>query len=381
MALSVPTLIVYTAVLMLVITGALVLPSTRGQGRRWLMAASLPFLVGFLAAAVFGLDYAFPSQWLETVGVTFVIAAFSAGWYVVRNFTGRSARLALALLFPFSYALLSALIFIPWQLEAAEAVYRTAATLVLNGLIARDLAPGRAPELPSRPVLRGVFLIFAVLAAFRIVLSPWLPSPLGAATSQAWSVAAYNFGIVIQALVTAVLLVALAREREAARNEAMSLQDPMTGALNRRALERHGAVVAIGGQPLTVLAFDLDHFKRINDRFGHSVGDAVICTAVETARSVLREDDAVFRLGGEEFACVLRGVTPEVGVSVAERLCRSFEEAGRNVAGQRVGATMSVGIASAPAGAAIDLEDLIAEADRGLYRAKNRGRNQVAEAA
>jgi len=381
LALSIPTVIAYTAALMAVIAVALVMPSLRGQGRRWLLTASLPFLIGFLAAIVLAVDYASPNVWLSTLGVTLVIAAFSTGWHVVRGFGDRPARPGWVVLIPLSYAVLNLLVFDPWNLVSLEALYRAATVLGLNLMMAREMLPGRAQDLPSRPLMRGVFHGFAALAALRMVLFAWLPSPLGAAPSQVWSVATYNFAIVTQAIVTAVLFVALTRENAASRSEAMSLRDPMTGALNRRALEQQSASLGSGSRPVTVLVFDLDHFKRINDRFGHRVGDTVICAAVETARGILRKEDLVFRLGGEEFACVLRDVTGEDGFLIAERLRRTFEEDGWEVAGQRVEATMSVGIASAPAGPPVDLNGLIAEADRGLYRAKRRGRNQVAEGA
>ena len=365
---------------MIVLAIAVVLQGIQGAGRRWSVPASLPFVIGFLAATAFALEATFPSDWIEMIGVTLVITAFSTGWHVVRTFIGFPVRYLYVLLIPFAHILLSVLVFFPWQLDNMASVYRTANMLALNMIIARELAPGRAPELPSRLLLRAVFLIFAATSALRIIFSSWLPSPLGTATFEVWSMATYNITIVFQAVVTAVLLVAMIREREASISEAIALHDPMTGALNRRALEQHSAKFSFNEQPLTVLAFDLDHFKNINDRFGHSVGDAVICTAVETARSILRKDDVVFRLGGEEFACVLLGVTTDSGFLIAERLCRNFERAGQEVAGQKVEATMSIGVASAAPGTSIALQELIAEADRGLYIAKHQGRNCVAEA-
>jgi len=381
LALSISTVIAYTAILMVVIAVALVLPGTRGRRRRWLLAASLPFFIGCLSAATFLAERTFPGPWLETLGIALAIAAYSTGWHVVRGFAGRPANPAWAAAIPLSYAAMNLLVFHPRGLEVAEVLYRAGVMLVLNLLMAREMASGRAENLPSRPLLHGVFSAFAALAALRIALAYWLPSPLGAAPPQAWAVVAYNLSVVTQALLTAMLLVALAREADIFRSDALSLEDPMTGALNRRALKRHGAALTAGNRPLTVFVFDLDHFKQVNDRFGHLVGDTVICAAVETARKTLRKEDAVFRLGGEEFACVLRDVTPEAGFSIAERLCRGFEKAGQEVAGHRVEATMSVGVASAPAGVPVHLDDLIARADRGLYAAKRRGRNQVVEAA
>jgi diguanylate cyclase (GGDEF)-like protein len=125
---------------------------------------------------------------------------------------------------------------------------------------------------------------------------------------------------------------------------------------------------------VTVLAFDLDHFKSINDRFGHAVGDEVLRLFASVAATNMRVTDFVARLGGEEFAAIVSG-TLEEGIIIAERLRVAFETAGRTVAGRYLGATVSVGVAAHAAPTNIDA--LLARADEALYAAKYAGRNRV----
>src|SRR5262249_16946666 len=123
-----------------------------------------------------------------------------------------------------------------------------------------------------------------------------------------------------------------------------------------------------------MLAFDLDHFKSINDRFGHALGDDVIKLFASTANSSLRLTDFVVRLGGEEFVAIMPG-TLEDGLVVGERIRAAFENAGRPGGGRHGGRTGSVGVAAHESAANIDA--LLARADAALYAAKANGRNRV----
>ena len=155
--------------------------------------------------------------------------------------------------------------------------------------------------------------------------------------------------------------------------------DHLTGLLNRRAFldsalslcARHGAL----GQPVTMLMLDLDHFKSINDRFGHAIGDEVLRVFATGARSSMRGSDIVGRLGGEEFAVIVPEPM-EFAARIAERLRAAFEDAGVNIAGHAIGATVSIGAAMSYE-PVTDIGALIARADAALYRAKHDGRNRV----
>jgi len=122
--------------------------------------------------------------------------------------------------------------------------------------------------------------------------------------------------------------------------------------------------------------FDLDHFKIVNDTYGHSVGDAVLKQFCDIVAGVLRSTDLFGRMGGEEFAVLLPAASIEVALLRAERIRLTFADECRFVRGHRVNATVSGGVSvSAEGGQTLDA--LLEEADVALYRAKAEGRNRV----
>jgi diguanylate cyclase (GGDEF)-like protein len=129
-------------------------------------------------------------------------------------------------------------------------------------------------------------------------------------------------------------------------------------------------------KPTAVLLIDLDHFKSINDRFGHAIGDRVLETFAETARQCIRSTDLLGRLGGEEFAIVLYNVDSENSLILAEQIRLAFEQATLDVDGRPLNATISIGIVHCQ-NPVLDMAQLLAQADQALYFAKERGRNRV----
>ena len=127
-------------------------------------------------------------------------------------------------------------------------------------------------------------------------------------------------------------------------------------------------------KPISVLAFDLDHFKSINDRFGHATGDAMLQLFASVVRTTMRVDDIIGRLGGEEFVAFLPCPVSDAAAA-ADRVRVAFQAASNKGDRGHVPATVSIGVASgAPA---TTTETLIARADTALYRAKSSGRNRV----
>ncbi len=175
--------------------------------------------------------------------------------------------------------------------------------------------------------------------------------------------------------------IALAQLQHANRElQRLAATDPLTGAANRRHFRDQAQVEISRAKrhhlPLSVLAMDLDHFKSINDRYGHPAGDEILKTFVTEVKDVLRPGDLVGRFGGEEFMVLLPGSTEEAAAGVAERLRRVVEQMRVAVDGDLLQVTVSIGVArhgldgDAP-------EDLFKVADERLYQAKMRGRNQV----
>ena len=129
-------------------------------------------------------------------------------------------------------------------------------------------------------------------------------------------------------------------------------------------------------RPTAVLLIDLDHFKSINDRFGHALGDRVLEIFTDAARKSMRASDLIGRLGGEEFAAMLHDTSRDKAVAVAERIRESFAQIAQDVDGHPVCATVSIGIVHCEA-PVLDVPELLAQADQALYFAKERGRNRV----
>lgn len=160
-----------------------------------------------------------------------------------------------------------------------------------------------------------------------------------------------------------------------------TIRDPLTGLFNRRhamaVLEKETARAAQQTDyRLSVILFDIDYFKPINDRHGHLAGDRVLVRLSALAQASIRSGDTLARVGGEEFALVLPGTRQEDAVRIAETVCERVEGERFDVGDDRVSITLSGGVAEWRT----DMrgpDDLLSAADRNLYRAKHEGRNRV----
>jgi diguanylate cyclase (GGDEF)-like protein len=160
-----------------------------------------------------------------------------------------------------------------------------------------------------------------------------------------------------------------------------ALRDGLTRAFNKKyfldRLETEHAYAKRHKAPMSLLMFDVDHFKRVNDTHGHLAGDHVLSKIAKIAMTAVRQEDVFARYGGEEFAVLCRGVTLSSGAVLAERL-RSMVASGRfEHQGAFLPITISVGVASFPETNAANGAELIAAADAALYEAKRSGRNRV----
>lgn len=176
---------------------------------------------------------------------------------------------------------------------------------------------------------------------------------------------------------TAFLVMHRARAEHRLRH--LATFDALTGLFNRRAFmdlaQRELARCARAKAPWALLLIDLDHFKKVNDRFGHQAGDRLLEAAGAELRRCVRREDLAGRYGGEEFCVLLPGADAGTAAEVGERVREAF--AARALAGLPEEVTASVGVAAVDAQAASGLDAVIARADRALYRAKRAGRNRV----
>jgi len=177
------------------------------------------------------------------------------------------------------------------------------------------------------------------------------------------------------------LLDALEEEAQRALYES-TVRDPLTRAFNRRYLEeRLSSEVSYAGRhgaDLSLAMLDVDHFKRINDGWGHPAGDMVLKVVSASVSRSLRTEDVFARYGGEEFAVVLRGIPADKALQFGERVRALIESLPVLWEGERISVTASVGVATMCAARRFaSAAELVAAADVALYAAKNRGRNRV----
>jgi len=160
--------------------------------------------------------------------------------------------------------------------------------------------------------------------------------------------------------------------------------DELTGVANRRsfaaAIERENARSVRYGTIFSVLVIDIDHFKSVNDHFGHLTGDSVLSTVTSRIVTCLRSADLPCRYGGDEFAILLPETGPESALDVAERIRCAIANDPVEMEGQNIHVSASIGVATYDAAHTADWEHLLDKADQALYRAKAEGRNQIAMA-
>ncbi|MGJ7918659.1 diguanylate cyclase [Massilia sp. LXY-6] len=263
---------------------------------------------------------------------------------------------------------------------------RVVAMSVLHAALCLEMGLLLAPRLARAgrryPILFTVCAAYAN-AAVQLVRALVYGAQLGGA-SVPWDDATLSMvffsagALALPALTLGAVMMAnadlIARARHAADH------DHLTGARSRRAFfdlaARELARTLRRGGPLSLLLFDVDHFKRINDTYGHATGDRVLADIVERTGAVVRSIDTVARLGGEEFAVLLPDTGADTALLVAERLRGALERAPEGVIA--AGYTVSIGVATLDPGESIDA--MLSRADAALYAAKAGGRNMVADA-
>ncbi len=248
---------------------------------------------------------------------------------------------------------------------------------IYAALTARELWTERRRSMQRRwptivvPVLHGCVLMLPILLGD-------LLRPHDETFAQSMWVTMFSVELVLYAIGTVFVIFMLVSDRAVAMHKTAASMDPLTGMFNRRGFaEACSRVIereANAGRPVTVMIFDIDHFKRINDRFGHPAGDEILKLFSAVVVNNLRLSDLSGRIGGEEFAALLPCPLDE-GVLVAERVREAFEGSGTVCEEGAVDTTVSIGVAGGPAGT--QLEVLLAAADTALYQAKRGGRNRV----
>jgi diguanylate cyclase (GGDEF)-like protein len=318
----------------------------------------------------------------DSLGVPLSLALNSVGfiacgmvWNASRLFHGRKPNLP-GMVFGAIAWILVALAFPPGAL-AIRITIGAGIVAFYAALTAGELWTERRKPLQRRwaailvPVLHGFVLMLPILLGH-------LMRPYNAKLSGNIWVTGFAIELVLYAVGTVFIIFMLVSERAVTLHKTAASMDPLTRLLNRRGfVEATSRVIereARAGRPVAVLIFDIDHFKSINDRFGHPAGDEVLILFATVVVSTLRISDLSGRIGGEEFAALLP-CSLEEAVIVAERVRAAFAASGIVIESGPVDTTVSVGVAGGPAGT--ELEVLLASADTALYQAKRSGRNRV----
>ncbi len=248
---------------------------------------------------------------------------------------------------------------------------------VYAALTATELWTDRRRTQQRRWLAVAVPLLHGFVLMLPILLGDLLHPHDQLFSSSIW-VTVFSIELVLYAVGTVFVIFMLVSERAVTVHKTAASVDPLTGMFNRRGFaEATSRVIereANAGRPVTVMIFDIDHFKSINDRFGHPAGDEILKLFSIVVVNSLRMTDLSGRIGGEEFAALLPCALEE-GVLVAERVREAFESSGIVIEDGPVDTTVSIGVAGGPAGT--ELEVLLAAADTALYQAKRSGRNRV----
>ena len=264
------------------------------------------------------------------------------------------------------------------QSSAARIALSSIIVSVYTFLTAAELWRERRRHLLRRWPAIFVPMLHGAVFLCPIPLASLMPDDGGIVSLASGWIALFAIEVMLYVVGTAFIVLVLSKERTVRIHKSAAARDELTGLLNRRgfyaAAGLIGARQAKHNEPVSVLLFDLDHFKKINDRFGHGIGDAALRVFAETASANLRASDIVARFGGEEFVAILPGTIEDASVA-AERVRAAFEAAGALVEGQPLAATVSIGVATGASGA--DVPAMLAAADAALYRAKENGRNRV----
>jgi diguanylate cyclase (GGDEF)-like protein len=375
-ALDVTTLFI-VATCITALLGFLLLSAWAQERIRALAWWGSAYLIGGFAVAIWSIESVISPPLPTGSANALLFIAYGMIWNAARIFHGR----------PVLWGAMCAGAIV-WLIGcmAPEFAHWAAARIVLSSLIvstytfltAAELWRERRKTLLKKwpavfvPILHGAVFLFP------IPLASLIPEDTGVVSIASGWIAVFVLETVLYVVGTAFIVLVLAQERTVRIQTDAAATDELTRVLNRRgffaAAQQLIARQANKREPVSLLMFDLDHFKSINDRFGHLAGDETLRLFAATASGSMRPTDVIARFGGEEFVALLPGSLVDA-TTVAERVRTAFQAAAGTVDGRPLAATVSIGAASAEL--CPDVATLLTVADKALYRAKANGRNRV----
>ncbi|RUM09319.1 GGDEF domain-containing protein [Rhizobium chutanense] len=308
-------------------------------------------------------------------GNVLTIAGYMLMFFAVRVFSGRALDQRIFWLSIFLVSVPVVLIVSNPTAVSARLLYVSVICCLCDLAVAREaVSIVRREKLYSAALLVGLYICTATIFAVRSILAAageiGGPDPFGGSVVHSWmAVSAVAF-----IMLRSMAMVLMAAERSRNRLTELAHHDPLTGALNRGGLSQH--LPALAFQPISLLIIDIDHFKQLNDRHGHAAGDDILGLFASVARGIMRSGDLLARQGGDEFLAVLKNVSREDAVLIADRIRLTFAAAVLQRPDLAVFPTLSIGVAARRENDG-DFERLMQKADEALYRSKREGRNRV----
>jgi len=316
---------------------------------------------------------------LVAFGQALMVVSATIMWMAAREFAGRSLNPAWLAVWPCGFVIAAAALVKPFD---QRLILVCTILAVLYVLTAIEFARRKSERLTSRWPAVLLLLVMAAGYVFWMPLALQMPIlEASRAEGSSWLPAAVLIAM-LGRIALAFVVLAIVKERQEMRQRRFALTDALTGLPNRRALFEAADALLFGAcrhSRLSVMVLDLDHFKKINDTYGHRLGDRVLQRFSHTLAAQAGEGSIVARLGGEEFAAILPGAGPDVAHTKAERVRNAFADIAAVIDGLPVGGTVSIGIATHE-GPDCDISALFHRADGALYVAKQSGRNRVAAA-
>jgi diguanylate cyclase (GGDEF)-like protein len=354
-----------------------------GQQQPFWRTWSLANLLLALSLGVFSMEAHLPPFAVFLVPNALLLLGFGLHWNAARQFAGHDAdhsRLWLPVV-----AL--AAVAVPAMLNGSYSTVYIATNLlvmVLAGMTALVYAGKDFGGLISRYGMVFAFVLMAAEGAIRATHGLVLGAIMG--------VGLIDDVVLITHLLVSLVFVALAGafgvgisfERTARQQQEIAIRDPLTGIYNRREFDRRleAMLSARSGATFGLVQFDLDYFKKVNDRYGHVAGDDALIAVAGLIRDNIRDSDCIARLGGEEFGVLLPDVGRDGAIAIAERIRSLVETLPLGFASDGYRLTVSAGLYHGTGGQ-LTCRSLMQAVDRSLYRSKDNGRNQIsfAEAA
>lgn len=380
MGISIDTLVLIQDIQLLCFTsvfGILAWQQWSDPTKRWVFYS---FLANCLGAAIDLSPVHLPrliSQGIEPMTFSLSYAVLN----VALVYFERRARIAIWI--SAGLLLLSLPIFLAWSSNASPVRSSSLGDLMIAvecAITPAILLTGKERSTRAPRLLMGsFFVVFALIEFVRAWVAFGLHADPDAAFARLVYISAVSYVVNVSLLPLGVIW--LMNSRLEAELQQQVVVDPLTNVFNRRgftpALDREIAHYKRFQEDFSLVLFDLDDYKPLNDTYGHAAGDTVLAAIAETVRSRLRETDVLARLGGDEFLILLPRTTLAAAQFTVELLHRALQEKQHMISGNPVQVTASWGITNTSVCANADAEKLLSEADTALYRAKKSGRDRV----